>query len=108
MSDLKKIRDVRSQIGQPDRLKPIIIGCPTLQRRGKPCPIWKKVGEKGENGMSDLETKKDSSQVRWPIKKLPLQPAIFYTPRRNFNFVVRDFVNHQENRNENYPDLSLT
>ena len=54
MSELKKIRDVRSQIGQPDRLKPIIIGCPTLQRRGKPCQM-KKVGGKGENGMSDLD-----------------------------------------------------
>ena len=36
------------------------------------------------------------------IQKLPPQPASFYTPRRNFNFVVGDFMNprHSESHKE--------
>ena len=66
MSDLQKIKDVRSQIGQKDRLKPLIFGLPTHQRRGKPCPILKKVREKEENEMSDLKKHED---VRSQIEK---------------------------------------
>jgi len=59
----QKSMDVRSQIGQANQLKPIIFGWPTLQRRGKPCPILKKNGKKGENGMSDLKLEKPARQV---------------------------------------------
>jgi len=40
------------------------------------------------------------------IKKLPPQPASFYTPRRNFNFVVRDFMNYKEIHRGNHSDFS--
>jgi len=42
------------------------------------------------------------------IKKLPPQPASFYTPRRNSNFVVRDFKVYEslKNQRENHPDFS--
>jgi len=46
----QKNMDVRSQIGQADQLKTMMIGWPTLQRRGKPCPIRKKVGKKEKMG----------------------------------------------------------
>jgi len=40
------------------------------------------------------------------IKKQLPQPASFYTPRRNSNFVVRNLMNHEENHRENPEDFS--
>jgi len=40
-------------------------------------------------------------------QKTANQPASFYNPRRNFNFVARDSMNHQENHKENQQDFSL-
>jgi len=39
------------------------------------------------------------------IKKQPPQPESFDTPRRNSNFVLRDFMNHEENHRENHSDF---
>jgi len=96
MSDLKKIKDVRSQIERKSGLDTEIFGCHTSWRRGKLCPISKKsCGEKEKMGSAISENVKKMRPIVekkiWTAKsgRQWKKPTLRPTPKNNFHKKAR-------------------